>query len=67
MKNTSIGIAPIAGALGAEVHGIDLAESMDDATFEQVQRALLEHCVLFFASKALHPNNTRALPRASAR
>jgi len=55
MKNTDIRVAPIAGALGAEVHGVNLAEPMDDATFEQMQQAFLEHCVLFFRDQDINP------------
>jgi len=48
MKNTNIRVAPIAGAIGAEVHGVELTKPMDDSTFEQVHQAFLEHCVIFF-------------------
>jgi taurine dioxygenase len=40
-------IDPIAGALGAEVRGVQLAR-LDDREFEAVHQALLEHLVLFF-------------------
>ncbi len=43
-----IRLAPIAGALGAEVAGIDLSEPLDDAGFAEIERALHEHLVLFF-------------------
>lgn len=42
----------IAGSLGAVVDGVDL-EHIDDATFEDVQRALLVHQVLFFRGQDL--------------
>jgi taurine dioxygenase len=56
MKNTSIRIDPLTGALGAVVHGVNLAEPMDDATFEQVNQAFLEHCVIFFRQQHLDPD-----------
>lgn len=34
--------------LGAEVYGVALADGLDDATYAELRRALLEHQVLFF-------------------
>jgi taurine dioxygenase len=48
MRNSQIEIHPLTGVIGAEVHGVDLREPMEDATFEQVHDALLEHFVIFF-------------------
>ncbi|MDZ7669379.1 MAG: TauD/TfdA family dioxygenase [Gammaproteobacteria bacterium] len=42
----------LAGALGAEVHGLRLAE-LDDDGFAAVQALLLEHLVLFFPGQHL--------------
>lgn len=42
----------LAGALGAEVYGIHLAE-LDDGAFAAVQALLLEHLVLFFPDQHL--------------
>jgi taurine dioxygenase len=41
-------IHPVAGALGAEIHGVDLGQDLDDATIARIRRALLDHCVIFF-------------------
>jgi len=41
-------IEPISPALGARVTGIDLAQELDDATFEAVHQAWLDHHVLVF-------------------
>jgi taurine dioxygenase len=45
-------INPVAGVLGAEVEGIQLAR-IDDATFGELQAALLEYQVLFFRDQQL--------------
>ena len=44
----SITITPITPILGAEVHGVDLSEGMDDATFAILHGAFLDHGVLVF-------------------
>ena len=48
-------IERIAGALGAEIHGIDLAAGLTETQAAQVRQALLEHQVIFFRDQALDP------------
>jgi len=49
-------IEPIAGALGAEIHGLDLARGLDDGGVAMVRRALLDHLVVFFRDQKLSPS-----------
>ncbi|NNU42901.1 TauD/TfdA dioxygenase family protein [Ramlibacter montanisoli] len=46
-------IKRIAGALGAEIHGIDLAAGLTETQAAQVRQALLEHQVIFFRDQNL--------------
>lgn len=48
-------IHPVAGALGAELHGVDLARDLDDTTFEAIRQAFRDHGVIFFRNQALTP------------
>ncbi len=48
-----IRVHPIAGALGAEIDGVDLAQMPDDETFAEIKRAFLEHLVIFFNNQQL--------------
>jgi alpha-ketoglutarate-dependent taurine dioxygenase len=50
-----IAVHPIAGALGAEISGIDLSKDLDDATIAAIRRAWLEHLVIFFRDQELTP------------
>lgn len=55
-------VQPIAGALGAEIHGIDLAR--DDIGAEElatVRELLLEHQVIFFRDQDISPAQHKAL------
>jgi taurine dioxygenase len=54
MRNSVLDVRPIAGALGAEVHGVDLAE-IDDEEFADVHKAFLDHSVIFFRDQRLMP------------
>ena len=53
-------IHPIAGALGAEIHGVDLAAGLDAATAGAIRQALLDHLVVFFRGQDLVPAQFRA-------
>ncbi|MBI2584873.1 MAG: TauD/TfdA family dioxygenase [Rhodospirillales bacterium] len=53
----------IAGALGAEIHGLDLARDLDDDGVAFVHRALLDHLVVFFRDQTLTPAELAAFGR----
>lgn len=57
-----ISVNPIAGALGAEVEGIDLAQPSDAACAE-VRAAFLEHQVLFFRDQEITRDQQKAFAR----
>ena len=63
MKSNSIEVRPVAGALGAEIHGIDLADSLSDEQFDAVHRAFLDHQVIFFRDQALDPDSHKEVGR----
>lgn len=50
--------------LGAQVHGVDLAEPLDDAAFQKILELFHEHQVIFFRGQKL---DAAALVRFSAR
>ena len=48
-------IEKLSTALGAEIHGVDLAGDLTDAAVAAIRSALLEHLVVFFREQALTP------------
>ena len=48
-------IRRLAGALGAEISGICLAEDLPDTTIAAIRRALVEHQAIFFRDQKLSP------------
>jgi alpha-ketoglutarate-dependent sulfate ester dioxygenase len=44
----SIGISPVAGHIGAEIAGVNMAEPLTPPAVEEIRNALLAHRVLFF-------------------
>jgi taurine dioxygenase len=55
MPGRAIEVKRIAGALGAEVHGLDLAQPLAAEEIAEVRRAWLEHQVIFFRDQDLTP------------
>lgn len=56
-------VAPISGALGAELTGVKLADDLDADTVAAIRRALLEHCVIFFRDQELNVEQHKRLAR----
>src|SRR3546814_4659270 len=60
MANSTITVAPIAGAIGAEISGVDLSAALSDDTVAAIRRALLDHLVVFFRGQQLAPRQLMA-------
>jgi len=54
---------PVAGAIGAEVTGIDLREPIDDTTFATLEAGLLQYQGLFFREQRIGAEHHLALAR----
>lgn len=48
-------VHPIAGALGAEIRGVDVSQPLPDDVFEEIRQALHDNLVIFFRDQALTP------------
>ncbi len=59
----SIEVHPIAGALGAEISGVDLSKDLADDAVAAIRRAWLEHLVVFFRDQDLPPARFLAFAR----
>jgi taurine dioxygenase len=54
MDYKHIQVKPIAGALGAEIYGVDLAK-IDDKIFADIHHAFLDNLVIFFRDQTITP------------
>jgi len=48
---------------GAEVHGIDLSQTLDEPQIDTLREALAVHCVLFFRDQHMTPEQQKAFGR----
>jgi len=51
----TLNIRRVAGALGAEISGVDLSQPLADETIAAIRQAFVEHQVIFFRDQALTP------------
>ena len=52
---STLKINPITTVIGAEISGIDLSQTLDPETQDQIYNALMKHLVLFFRDQDLSP------------
>ena len=55
LRDQRLRIEPVAGALGAEVSGVDLTQPLADDDIAAIRRAWLDHGVIFFRDQPLGP------------
>ena len=63
MTHHRIEVTRIAGALGAEIAGVDLSAPLDNSTAEEIHRAFLAHHVIVFRDQTLTPAQQVAFGR----
>lgn len=56
-------VRKIAGALGAEISGVDLSEDLPDGVISEIRAALVAHQVVFFREQTLSPDRQIAFGR----
>ena len=56
-----ISAKPIAGALGAEIEGINLTQSLCQDDYKQIRKLLIEHEVIFFRNQDISPAQQKDL------
>lgn len=57
MTQTIIDIGPVAGALGAEIRGVDLTKTLSDECFDAIKAAYDRYGVIFFRDQHLSPED----------
>src|SRR5690606_6741583 len=60
---SALKIRKAAGALGAEISGVDLSAELPDAVIAQIRAAFVEHQVIFFRDQHLSPEQQVAFGR----
>jgi taurine dioxygenase len=63
MSMAGIEVRRVAGALGAEIGGVDLSRPLADETIAAIRKALVEHQVVFFRDQTLTPEQQLAFGR----
>lgn len=63
MNSQNFETFPISGALGAEIHGISIADGLDVSVINEIRQALLEHSVIFFRDQQITPAQQIAFAR----
>ena len=63
IAEATFSIRPLTPMIGAEVEGVDLSVPLTVSEFKRLNRALLDHLVLFFRDQNLSPEQHKAIGR----
>lgn len=59
----TIEVRPLTPTIGAEISGVDLGKPLEPAAVERIERALLDHLVIFFRDQDISPEQQIAFGR----
>lgn len=54
MSRTELVVEPLSGAIGAQIHGVDLSQPLDKGTVRAIRQAWLAHLVIFFRDQDIN-------------
>jgi taurine dioxygenase len=63
MPYASIQVDKLTPHTGAEIHGVDLSQPLDEPTFKEIHAALIDNGVIFFRDQHLTPEQQKAFGR----
>ncbi len=61
--DTELDVRPVAGNIGAEIYGVELASDLDDAVVARIRQALLQYKVVFFRAQSIDHGEQVAFAR----
>lgn len=54
MSRTELVVEPLSGAIGAQIHGVDLSQPLDKGTVRAIRQAWLAYLVIFFRDQDIN-------------
>ncbi|MBT4690103.1 MAG: taurine dioxygenase [Rhodospirillaceae bacterium] len=63
MAYQTLDVEPLAGAMGAVIHGVDLSGEVSNQAFDEIHQAFLDHKAIFFHDQNLDPHQQIAFGR----
>jgi len=63
MTHAALAVRPVSAAVGAEILGLDLADTLSAATIDAIRQALFQYGVVFFRDQKLTPEQHIAFAR----
>ncbi|MDP6688471.1 MAG: TauD/TfdA family dioxygenase [Alphaproteobacteria bacterium] len=63
MGYQTLDVEPLSGAMGAVIHGVDLAADLSNQAFDEIHQAFLEYKAVFFHGQDLDPHQQIAFGR----
>lgn len=63
MRNSTIDVRRVAPSVGAEIHGVDLRQPLDERAQGEIRAALHEHGVIFLRDQQITPDQHLAFAR----